>query len=286
MGNGTGNSSSWSLAERIGLAAHVTAAALAVIDIRLAAIPLVAFLVLCLVAPFFTRLSFYLPIVSRGKSGKQAVALTFDDGPDPASTPELLRLLATHRIPATFFITGKKAAAHPELIREIVEQGHTVGNHSYSHDIFIMFKGRRALQREIETTQSILHAYGIRSFAFRPPVGITNPLLKRILRKTGMYTVNFSCRALDVGNRRVKQLAEKILKRIQPDDIVILHDIRPKEEPLLPYWLNELELMLSGIEQKGLAILPLSEIIGKPVMQMIGHPDGSAFRQHRGSEAR
>ncbi len=257
---------SLSLAELTGFAAHSAALALVLVDLRLAAIPLAAFLGLCITAPFFTSFSFYLPIISRGKSGKQAVALTFDDGPDPLSTPELLRLLARHKIRATFFVTGQKAAAHPELIREMILQGHTVGNHSYSHDIFIMFKGRQALWQEIQATQDVLSSFGIRPLVFRPPVGITNPLLNRVLHKAGMYNVNFSCRAVDAGNRRVKQLSEKILKCVRPDDIVVLHDVPPKEVSLLSYWLNEVELVLAGIQAKGLAILPLGEIIGRPVM--------------------
>jgi hypothetical protein len=81
-----------------------------------------------------------------------------------------------------------------------------------------------------------------------------------------MYLVNFSCRPLDGGNRRISNIAKRILKRIRPDDIVLLHDSRPPEEGLIPVWLNEIEILLAGIETKGLTVLPLSELIGKPVM--------------------
>lgn len=256
----------WSVAEIFGFISFATAIGVGCVDIRLAVLPLTVFLILCVVAPFFVRFSYYLPIISRGRSGKNAVALTFDDGPDPVSTPELLRLLAKYNIKATFFVTGDKARQYPELIDAIVREGHAVGNHSYSHDIFIMFKGRRTLRYEIETTQQVLQEHGIRSLAFRPPVGITNPLLHHVLCTAGMYVVNFSCRAIDVGNRRIRQLSQKILKTIRPDDIVVLHDIRPRERALFKYWLNELDLLFSGIEAKGMHILPLSEIIGRPVM--------------------
>ncbi|MFZ5571848.1 MAG: polysaccharide deacetylase family protein [Thermodesulfobacteriota bacterium] len=266
MENDGDNIRKWSLAEKTGLAAIGTAALLTAADPLLAVLPLGAFLLLCLAAPFFTRLSFYLPIISRGTSGKQVVALTFDDGPDPVSTPELLRLLDEHRVPATFFVSGHKAAAHPELIREIIRRGHDLGNHSYSHDIFIMFKGRKALRAEIEATQRILGAHGIQPLTFRPPVGITNPLLGPVLKGAGMFAVNFSCRAADLGNRRIRKLADRILNRIRPDDIVVLHDIRPADPELLPYWLKEIERMIAGIEAKGLAVVPLANIIGRPVM--------------------
>ena len=119
---------------------------------------------------------------------------------------------------------------------------------------------------DIEATQNVLRDLGIRPLAFRPPAGITSPGLRSALLQTGMYLVNFSCRPLDGGNRRISNIAKRILKRIRSDDIVLLHDSRPPEEGLIPVWLNEIEILLAGIETKGLTVLPLSELIGKPVM--------------------
>jgi len=97
-------------------------------------------------------------------------------------------------------------------------------------------------------------------------VGITNPRLGKVLDKAGMYNLNFSCRAVDGGNRWIKNLSERILRRVHPDAIVALHDVKPRDDTLFPYWLNEIDLIFSGIREKGLAILPLSELIGRPVM--------------------
>ena len=236
------------------------------LDTRLAAVPLAGFLLLCLAAPFFPRFGFYLPIVSRGTSGKKAVALTFDDGPDPLTTPHLLRLLAKHKAPAAFFVTGKKAAEHPELIKAIVRQGHSIGNHSFSHNILVLFKSCQSIAKDINSAQDVLRGFGIVPLAFRPPVGITGPGLRPALLKSGLYIVNFSCRALDGGNRWIKNLSKNILKRVRPDDIILLHDGRPQKERLIPHWLNEIDRLLSSLKAAGLEILPLSEIIGKPVM--------------------
>jgi hypothetical protein len=81
-----------------------------------------------------------------------------------------------------------------------------------------------------------------------------------------MYLANFSCRPLDGGNRRIRNHAKRILKRIRPDDIVLLHDGRPPDASLIPVWLNEIENLMAGIETKGLMVIPLSDLIGKPVM--------------------
>jgi len=236
------------------------------IDVWLSVVPLAIFLLTCTVAPFLPRSNFFLPVVSRGISGKKAVALTFDDGPDPFSTPALLRLLSRHETKATFFVTGKNASAHPELIAEILSERHAIGNHSYSHDNFIMLKSSKTLMREIQSTQDILSKFGITPFAFRPPVGITNPKLWKVLQELGMYNVNFSCRAIDGGNRWIKNLSNRILKRIQPDHIIALHDIKAGDDADFSYWLNEIELILSGIREMGFAIYPLSQLIGRPVM--------------------
>ena len=256
----------FSHADLVGFGSLVSAILLSFLDVRLSIVPLALFLALCVVAPFLPRLSFFLPIISRGNSGRKAVAITFDDGPDPFSTPALLRLLSEYETKATFFVTGKKVSDHPELIKQILLQGHSVGNHSYSHDNLIMFKSSKTLIKEIESAQNMLKKFGVTPFAFRPPVGITNPRLWKVLQKSGMYNVNFSCRAVDGGNRRIKNLSKRILKRVRSDDIIALHDIRPKDDARFSYWLNEIALILSGIKEKGFAINPLSELIGRPVM--------------------
>jgi len=253
-------------AERVGIGSLLIAILLLFFDVRLSVIPLAGFLLLCATAPFFTRFSFFLPIISRGVSNKKAVALTFDDGPDPLVTPQVLQLLLKHQVKATFFVTGKKAAEYPELIKKILLHGHSIGNHSYIHDNLLMFRRRKTIANEIASAQNVLSDFGIVPLAFRPPVGITGPRLRPALQSSGMYIVNFSCRAYDGGNRWIQNISKKILKRIRPGDIVVLHDVRPHKPSLLAYWLNEMDLILSGLKEKGLTVLPLAEIIGRPVM--------------------
>ncbi|OEU52978.1 MAG: hypothetical protein BA861_12620 [Desulfobacterales bacterium S3730MH5] len=257
---------SFSVAEMVGFGSYVMSILLLFLDVRLSIIPLACFLLLCMVAPFFPRFGFFLPVICRGKSGKRAVAITFDDGPDPLSTPELLSLLAKYDIKATFFVTGKRASQYPEVMKKMVCLGHSVGNHTYSHDSLIMFRSSRTLTSEIESTQNVLREFGIRTYAFRPPAGITSPRLRAVLQRCGLHNINFSCRAIDGGNKWIDGLSKRILNRVRPDDIIALHDTMPKNEDLLAHWLKEIELILSGIEAKGLAIVPLSEIIEKPVM--------------------
>lgn len=255
-----------SAGERIGCWTFLVAILLAFVDIRLSLMVLAGFVVMCIAAPFFPGSNFYLPVVSRGSSGRQAVALTFDDGPDPQTTPQLLRLLKKHRVAGTFFVNGRKAGLYPHLIEEILSHGHCVANHSFNHDVFMAFRGKQTVIRDIEAAQEVLRRHCIAPLAFRPPVGITSPRLREVLQAKGMFAVNFSCRARDGGNRWLRHLSQKILRRLRPDDIVLLHDIAPRSAALLSLWVEEIDRVLEGIRTKGLFVLPLAEIIGKPVM--------------------
>jgi peptidoglycan-N-acetylglucosamine deacetylase len=259
----------FSPAERTGLGAILVAALLALLDPRLATVPLAAFLLLCAIAPFVPTCSFFLPVISRGRSGRAAVALTFDDGPDPVTTPVLLDMLARYQAHATFFTTGLKAERYPDLIRNILASGHSIGNHSFSHDNCIMFKSNRVWQKEISAAQKVFQRFGVTPLAFRPPVGITNPRLARALSETDLFAVNFSRRAYDRGNRQVRHISRRILKRLRPDDIIMLHDSAPGTQAQFNRWRDEIQRILTGIHARGLQVEPLEKLIGRPVMRRI-----------------
>ena len=250
----------------VALGAFQLFAVLLFFNANLAFLPLLIFVILCLIAPFLTRFSFYLPIVSRGERRSRGVSLTFDDGPDPRVTPQLLELLARHGVSATFFVTGERAQRHPDVIRSILAGGHAIGNHSYSHSPFLMLKSAATLRREVASAQAALKEFGIVPLAFRPPVGITNSRLWRVLLENGMFCVNFTLRACDMGNRRVQGLGRKIVGKVKARDIILLHDVAPADGDV-PRLLAEFELVIDGIRQKGLEIVPLDRLIGKEIMQ-------------------
>jgi peptidoglycan/xylan/chitin deacetylase (PgdA/CDA1 family) len=257
---------------RIGCVALLAAALLAWVDLRLAVIPLGGFMGWCMAASFIPTCSFFLPVISRGTCGRKAVSLTFDDGPDPLTTPELLRLLKKYRTTATFFVTGHRVVRYPQLTKDIIAQGHSVANHSFHHDMLGAFRSTKTMQHEIEATQRALKDLGIVALAYRPPMGITSPRLRRVMQTESMFVVNFSCRAWDGGNRRIRHLSRKILKRVRANDILLLHD-NLAEPSLLSHWAGEVDLILKGIPEKGLEILPLADLIGRPVMIATGGHD-------------
>jgi len=256
---------SLSLAEKTGIISLALAFLLFFIAPLLAIIPLFFFLLLCLVAPFFPGGSFFLPVISRGQTGTKTIALTFDDGPSPLSTPILLDLLARYDLQATFFVVGEKAARYPELIADILAHGHTIGNHSWDHDYFLMLRSQKILLRDIHTTQGILRKSGVQPLVFRPPVGITSPRLGKVLAQEGLIAVTYSCRAFDRGNRNIQNLAVKILNHLHSGDIIMLHDLPPLEPGQSEYWQKELRQLFSVLK-KSYTVDSLEQTIDRPVM--------------------
>ncbi len=254
-------------AERLGLIAFALAALLGSVDLRLSTVPLTLFVCLCAVAPFIPHMGLFFPVVSRGRTGEPHVALSFDDGPDPLTTPRLLGLLARYRVSAIFFVTGRRTTDYPHLIRMILAHGHAVGNHTFDHDCFRIFWQPWRLAREIDDTQAALSRLGVVPLVFRPPVGIVTPAMGRLLVQRRLTLINFSCRARDWGNRRVKGVAQRVLETVRADDIILLHDIPGGDPACVEPWIEEIRVILDGLRRKGLTVVPLERMMGRPVMR-------------------
>lgn len=253
-------------AQIAGIIILVTAGILFFINPNFTVILALFYIILCVAGSFFPQTNFLGPVISRGCTGKNLVALTFDDGPDESVTRQILDLLDKHSVSATFFVTGIKARRFPEIIKDILGHGHTIGNHSFHHNPFLMLKSSRAIYGEILNLQELLQEMGIHTLVFRPPVGIVNPKLAPLMKKMGMHCVIFSCRAGDFGNRRVKGISSKILKKIKADDIILLHDVMPHNADDYEIFFKEIENLLAGLDSLGLKVVPLSTLIGKTIM--------------------
>lgn len=265
------------IAHLAGLGAVQLALLCLLFDWRLSIVPLVLYLVLCAVAPFVPRLNFFLPIITRGNQGGDSVAITFDDGPDPKTTPLLLDLLKKKSVRAAFFVVGEKAKRYPEIIRRIIKEGHEVGNHTNSHDVFLALRSRKRLREQITKCSDVLEELNIRPLAFRPPVGITNPRMWPVLLELGMFCVGFTSRAGDFGNRKTDNLAQKILYKTRPSDIILLHDCPPLNSST-DDWLEQLEQLLDGLKKQNFQVKTLSELIGRPAMSVDPKGDFGAVR--------
>jgi peptidoglycan/xylan/chitin deacetylase (PgdA/CDA1 family) len=155
---------------------------------------------------------------------QRRIALTFDDGPSPVQTPRLLRLLDEHGARATFFLIGRNVERWPHLAAEIVRRGHEVGNHSQNH-VLLPLLPRRALLREMQRASAVIHAAtGVRPHLFRPPMGWFNRRMLRALAEHGYQPVLGDVYPQDTLRPGAHVIVDRILARIAPGSIVILHD--------------------------------------------------------------
>jgi peptidoglycan-N-acetylglucosamine deacetylase len=153
-----------------------------------------------------------------------AMALTFDDGPNPSVTPALLDLLERHDARATFFVTGEHVRAFPELTREIAERGHTVGNHTDTHRQLI-FRSASDIAAELHRCDdAIREATGKRPRWMRPPFGFRGPLLNSAVRRWGGAGVVMWSRLAWDWRPRATENVVKHLQHARGGDIVLLHD--------------------------------------------------------------
>ena len=153
------------------------------------------------------------------------VALTFDDGPDPAVTPQVLDWLDRYQAKASFFCIGAAVQQHPDLLREIIARGHSVENHSHSHSPLFAFWGGGRMRQDIEQLQQAVH--GITSTwprFFRPTAGFRNPLLDWVLARTGLHLVMWTRRGFDTRCRSAHTVCERLLRQLAAGDILLLHD--------------------------------------------------------------
>lgn len=164
-------------------------------------------------------------LIRRGPADRKQIALTFDDGPHAEITPLVLEILEQHSVPATFFLIGSRAAAHPQLVRRMIEDGHEVGNHSQTHGVLTELS-REAGIREIESGEDTLKSITNRPInLFRPPKGeLSLGALWRLAEKK-TTTVLWSVDPKDFLMDSPECLWDKLKDEpLQGGDIVLLHD--------------------------------------------------------------
>ncbi len=171
----------------------------------------------------------YGATVHREREAERRLALTFDDGPNPAHTPVLLELLARYRAKATFFVIGEWAEREPELVRAIVAGGHAVGNHTYSHPTMPAHRAGR-IRGELRRCREAVEASGERfstidgAALMRPPYGRRRPGTLRTMRGDGYVPVMWSITGFDWRAHTTAQRIARRCLRAKEGDIILLHD--------------------------------------------------------------
>ncbi|MBP2645535.1 MAG: polysaccharide deacetylase [Firmicutes bacterium] len=205
---------------------------------------------------------FYGPVFSEVKTSKKVVALTFDDGPYPPYTGEILDILKENNVPATFFVVGRNAEKYPELLRRMAEEGHQVGNHSYSH-MDLLKADRNTIAQEVDRTSAIIrNITGNLPVLVRPPHGFRDPLVMEMMAQRNLCVVEWSVASRDWTNPGVQQIVEQTLAKTKNGAIILLHDGDGIEQKASrQQTVAAVRLIIKGLKEKGYTFVTVGEIL-------------------------
>jgi peptidoglycan-N-acetylglucosamine deacetylase len=193
-----------------------------------------------------------------------AIAITIDDGPDPEVTPRVLRILAEHGARATFFCIGERAARYPALVRDCVQAGHAVENHSYHHRRAFALLGWRQLRHE-QAQGCLGELAGVTPRFFRAPAGLRSPLLDPLLQRLGLQLASWTRRGFDTVSGDAQRVLARLSRNLHAGDILVLHDGHAARSPHgEPVVLEVLPRLLALLGQRGLRTVTLPQALPRP----------------------
>ncbi|MGC2062333.1 MAG: polysaccharide deacetylase family protein [Thermodesulfovibrionales bacterium] len=201
---------------------------------------------------------------------KPVAALTFDDGPDPVFTPNLLEILDKHKARATFFMVGEAAQKQQDLVKMVAQAGHAIGVHSWDHSSFAEIGGRER-RRQLRACKRALGPWGQR--LFRPPWGVQNATSRLDALWLGYKVITWNASAKDWLDLKASDMAERLMGSIRPGNIILLHDAIYRSRLAAPQYdrsamLEALDIAL-GKMGEGFCFVTVPELLryGRPVLQ-------------------
>ena len=204
---------------------------------------------------YYVGSNFFIKIVCSANTENKEIAISFDDGPAVNFTPEILHLLKQENIKAAFFCIGNRIAGNENIIKQIIADGHIIGNHSFSHHFwFDMFSSKKMLDDLQQMDHEMEKLTGLQPKLFRPPYGVTNPNLKKAVIKGGYTPVGWSVRSMDTVIKDEKKLLHKISRSLKPGAIFLFHDTSKTTVNVLPAFIKE-------VKNKGYNIIPLDKLL-------------------------
>ena len=223
---------------------------------------LALYLVLSVSMSFFIRSGYHMKALCNAITEEKIVSISFDDGPDGELTSKLLDQLKDIGIPATFFCIGRKIKGNEGLLKRMNSEGHLIGMHSYSHSNWFDLFSPGCMRKELEiSSQEVFEATGKKPLLFRPPYGVINPMLKRALHGSGLHVIGFSNRAWDTSNRNKEIILARIMKNLNPGDIILLHDTVPES-------IEVINNLAEQTKQAGYRIVPLDKLLNIPAYEV------------------
>lgn len=204
---------------------------------------------------YFVDSNFFLPVICSANTDKKEIAISFDDGPVNEFTAELLQVLNEHDIKAAFFCIGKRIGENVQLFQQLHQEGHLIGNHSYSHHVwFDLFSAKKMLADMRTMDREMERVTGLQPKLFRPPYGVTNPNLKKAIINGGYTPIGWSVRSMDTVIQNEKKLFDKISKSLKPGAIFLFHDTSKTTLAVLPAFIK-------WVKQNGYEIVRLDKML-------------------------
>lgn len=177
--------------------------------------------------------NFYCKAYCEGNTTEKKIAITFDDGPT-SFTNEILNTLRHYHAPATFFVIGKNIKGNEAIVKQIVSEGHTVGNHTFTHSFFIDFKNAKQFKKELnQTDEAVFNITGQHLKLFRPPYGVTTPHLVKAANVLNYKVIGWNIRSLDTTKDSEDVIYKRVTEQIKPGAIILFHDTSEKTNSVL-----------------------------------------------------
>ncbi len=198
---------------------------------------------------------FFLPVKYMGDRNSNEIAITFDDGPIPVMTERILDVLNTHKVPAAFFCIGNRVHDYPALIMRMHEAGHLVGNHSYWHGAMFDLQSPDKIAKELaDTDVAIQKAINKKPNFFRPPFGVTNPMVAAAVKRRGYKTIGWTVRSFDSMTKNGNALLDRVTRSLKGGDVILFHDYSTATLEMLPAFLEQVAIL-------GLKIVRVDELL-------------------------
>ncbi len=196
----------------------------------------------------------------QGPGSRKKIALTFDDGPDAVYTPAVLDILKKYQVPATFFLIGKNVSRYPEITSRIVSEGHTVGNHSWSHPDFRELSFSEILEQEILPTYRIIKKIaGQEHLLLRPPYGAIADETIELLGQEDWKIINWSLDTFDwyENYNEPQTILDRVLDNIHPEAIILMHSGGGNRDNTL----KALPLIIEALQAKGYSFTTVNKLL-------------------------
>jgi len=201
------------------------------------------------------------PVFAKGNKSFKEVALTFDDGPG-ISTDAILDILKARGVKATFFIIGKNAQAHPRIVRRIMDEGHEIGNHTFSHPIETAIASPRKFKLQLDSAESIIrNITGTKTTLFRPPHGWRNPWMLRECTANGYEVVMWSIDSHDWRTKSVTSVTDQVFRRVHPGSIILFHDrLNTDIDKGMEHTVQALPQIIDSLSRAGYSFVTISQM--------------------------